>query len=71
MRRPCQTGREIARELTDGKCAFDRLEVEYRNRTKDTAYYRERANLETLLHDWVKAFTQHRKICFWCGHTGK
>jgi hypothetical protein len=71
MRGACQTGREIARELRDAKCAFDRLEVEYRDRNKDTAYYRERRTLETLLHDWVKAFNEHRKICFWCGHTEK
>ena len=38
MRGACQTGREIARELRDAKCAFDRLEVEYRDRNKDTAY---------------------------------
>jgi hypothetical protein len=66
---PCQTGREIARELRDGKEAFDRLEIQYRGKAKSTAYFRERAEIGDALRESLQAFNQHRKICHVCGHT--
>ena len=48
------------------KWAFERLEIEYRHRSKDVSYLRERVSVERDLRQLLEILNQHLRICDFC-----